>query len=205
MARPKSFDEDKVLDAAIDCFWRNGLKSASVRDLADEMGIAGPSLYNAYGCKKELFVQALGRYAEARMRVRLAHLEAAYPPKDAILTFFAETIEDALKTSGQRGCLIANTAMEVTPQDTEIAAAVAAHLDELRAFFVRAVAAGQASGTVPPELDAEDAASLLLALLLGIRVMARTQATRERFEQAVRPVLALLDIQLSPSESRGHT
>jgi TetR/AcrR family transcriptional repressor of nem operon len=95
--------------------------------------------------------------------------------------------------------------MEVTPQDTEIAAAVAAHLDELRAFFARAVVAGQASGTVPPELDAEDAASLLLALLLGIRVMARTQATRERFEQAVRPVLALLDIQLSPSESRGHT
>jgi TetR/AcrR family transcriptional repressor of nem operon len=47
MARPKSFDEDEVLDAAIDCFRRHGLKSASIRDLADEMGIAGPSLYNA--------------------------------------------------------------------------------------------------------------------------------------------------------------
>lgn len=205
MARPKSFDEDKVLDAAIDCFWRNGLKSASIRDLADEMGIAGPSLYNAYGCKKELFVQALGRYAEARMRVRLAHLEAAYPPKDAILTFFADTIGDALTTSGQRGCMIANTAMEVTPQDTEITATVAAHLHEIRAFFARAVTAGQASGTVPPGLDAEDASSLFLALLLGLRVMARTQATRERLEQAVRPVLALLDIQPSSSESRGHT
>jgi TetR/AcrR family transcriptional regulator, transcriptional repressor for nem operon len=205
MARPKSFDESKVLDAAIDCFWRNGLKSASIRDLAEEMGIAGPSLYNTYGCKKELFVQALERYAEGRMRARLARLEAAHDPKQAIIAFFADTIDDVLTTPDQRGCMIANTAMEVTPRDTEIGAVIAGLLGEIRAFFERALRAGQAAGSIAPGLDAGEVASLLITLLLGLRVMARTELNRERLEQAVRPALALLDTQPSTAESRGLT
>ncbi len=112
MARPKAFDEKQVLDAAIDCFWRNGLKSSSIRDLADEMGIAGPSLYNAYGCKRTLFLQALERYAEERTRARIARLERDLPPKQAILAFLRETIEHALTAPDGRGCLLVNTAME---------------------------------------------------------------------------------------------
>ena len=79
MARPKSFDEDTVLDAATECFRRQGLNAASIRDLAEEMGIAGPSLYNAFGCKRALFIQALERYANCGMRSRFAELERRGP------------------------------------------------------------------------------------------------------------------------------
>ena len=51
MARPREFDEAAVLDAAMDCFWRNGYEATSVRDLAAHMGITGASLYNAFGGK----------------------------------------------------------------------------------------------------------------------------------------------------------
>jgi TetR/AcrR family transcriptional repressor of nem operon len=49
MARPREFDVAAVLDAAIARFWRRGYGATSVRDLADEMNIAGASLYNAFG------------------------------------------------------------------------------------------------------------------------------------------------------------
>ena len=68
MGRLKAFDEDQVLDRAVDCFWLRGYEATSVRDLADRMGIGGTSLYNAYGDKRALFIAALARYAERSMR-----------------------------------------------------------------------------------------------------------------------------------------
>ena len=61
MARPREFDEVTALEAAIDCFWQRGYEATSVRDLADKMGISAPSLYNAYGDKHALFMQALAQ------------------------------------------------------------------------------------------------------------------------------------------------
>ena len=192
MARPKAFDEKQGLDAAIDCFWRNGLKSSSIRDLADEMGIAGPSLYNAYGCKRTLFVQALERYAEERTRARIARLERDLPPKQAILAFLRETIEHALTAPDGRGCLLVNTAMEAPPDDHELAALIWRYFGEIQSFFERSLIAAQSAGEIPQERNASETARLLLAVILGLRVLARTQPKRELLEGAVGPVLALL-------------
>src|SRR6266540_6722136 len=87
MARLKAFDEDRALDAAVDCFWLRGYEATSVRDLADAMGIGGTSLYNAYGDKRALFSRSLERYAQRSMRERIARMEASRRPKEAIRAF----------------------------------------------------------------------------------------------------------------------
>ena len=63
MGRPREFDDGDALDAAMDCFWRDGYEATSVRDLAARMGITGTSLYNAFGDKRSLFRQVLQRPA----------------------------------------------------------------------------------------------------------------------------------------------
>lgn len=193
MARRKSFDEAQVLDAAIDCFWRQGLKSASVRDLADQMGIAGPSLYNAYGCKSELFAKALERYADCQARPHLAELERENPPRQAILQFFSQLIDKASDRGESRGCLIVNTAIEGPVENADLREQVAAHLNEIQAFFLRNLEAGQADGAIPEHLDADDLAQMLMAFLLGLSAMARSQPDRSALEAALRPVFQLLD------------
>ena len=77
MARPREFDEATALEAAIECFWHRGYEATSVRDLADKMGISGPSLYNAYGDKRALFAQALEYYVDNSARALIKRLEAA--------------------------------------------------------------------------------------------------------------------------------
>ena len=62
MARPREFDEAAALDAAMNCFWRDGYEATSIRDLAAQMGITGASLYNAFGDKRTLFRAVLRRY-----------------------------------------------------------------------------------------------------------------------------------------------
>ena len=75
MARPREFDETTALEAAIECFWQRGYEATSVRDLADKMRISAPSLYNAYGDKHALFVQALEHYLDHSTRARIKRLE----------------------------------------------------------------------------------------------------------------------------------
>ncbi|HEV7996147.1 MAG TPA: TetR/AcrR family transcriptional regulator [Stellaceae bacterium] len=193
MARPREFDETAALDAAIDCFWRDGYEATSVRDLAASMGITGTSLYNAFGDKRSLFRQALQRYAQRSTRERIARLESTMPPKQAVCAFLGEIVERSLDDRDRRGCLLVNSALEVAPHDPELGAEVAARLGEIEAFFRRSVTAAQADGSVPPDRDPADLARLLLGVTLGVRVLARSKPQRELLEGTVRPALTLLD------------
>jgi TetR/AcrR family transcriptional repressor of nem operon len=192
LARPREFDEADALDAATDCFWRDGYEATSVRDLAARMGITGASLYNAFGDKRSLFREVLQRYAERSTRERIARLESTLPPKQAVRAFLGEIVERSVD-GDRRGCLLVNTALEIAPHDSELGAEVAAHLGEIEAFFRRAITAAQAEGSVPPERDPADLARLLLGVTLGVRVLARSKPQRELLEGVVRPALALLD------------
>jgi TetR/AcrR family transcriptional regulator, transcriptional repressor for nem operon len=193
MARPREFDEAAVLDAATDCFWHIGYEAASVRELAAQMGITGASLYNAFGDKRSLFREVLRRYAERSMRERIARLESAMPPKEAICAFLGEIVERSLDDWDRRGCLLVNSALEIAPHDAELGAEVAARFGELEAFFRRAAAAAQADGSIPHGHDPADLARLLLGVTLGVRVLARCNPQRELLEGVVRPALALLE------------
>ena len=194
MGRLKAFDEDEVLDRAVDCFWQHGYEATSVRDLADRMGIGGASLYNAYGDKRALFVAALARYADRSMRERIARLEKSGRPKEAIRAFLAEIIDRSLEDPDRKGCLLVNSALDVAPHDAAIGRVVADYLDELRAFFRRNLAAARAARRVPQQADPDELAGHLLGVVLGIRVLARTGVDRAQLEAVARPALRLLDM-----------
>lgn len=193
MARLKAFDEDRALDAAVDCFWLHGYEATSVRDLADAMGIGGTSLYNAYGDKRALFSRSLERYAQRSMRERIARMEASGRPKEAIRSFIAEIVDRSLKDPDRKGCLLVNSALDVAPHDAEIGKVVSGYLDEIRAFFRRNVEAACKAGEASRSLDAEEVSGHLLGVVLGIRVLARTGAKRKLLEGVARPALDLLE------------
>jgi TetR/AcrR family transcriptional repressor of nem operon len=193
MARPRTFEENSALDAAIDCFWQRGYEATSVRDLSAAMGIGGTSLYNAFADKRTLFVRALERYMDCGARVRIARLERTLPPKEAIRRFIGEVVERSAGDRDRRGCFLINSALEVAPHDAELGAEIALRLSEIEAFFRRAIKAGQGDGSIPAERNARDLARLLLGVLLGIRVLARAKPERALLEGVARPALALLD------------
>jgi TetR/AcrR family transcriptional repressor of nem operon len=193
MARPKEFDDTAVLDAAVECFWNRGFVATSVRDLGDRMGIGTASLYNAFGDKRALFAKALEHYLDSSVRERIARLEQQREPKDAIKGFFAEVIERSLKDPDRRGCMLVNSALEVAPHDAELGTAIVRYLEEIRSFFERSITAAQADGTTAGDRSARDLSRLLLGVLLGVRVLARSQPNRALLDGVARPALALLD------------
>jgi TetR/AcrR family transcriptional regulator, transcriptional repressor for nem operon len=193
MARPREFDEVTALEAAIECFWHRGYEATSVRDLADKMGISGPSLYNAYGDKRALFAQALDHYVDHSARALIKRLESSLPPRQAIRRFIEEIIERSVNDRERRGCFLINSALEVAPHDKQLGALIADRLAEIEAFFYRSIKAARAEGAIRQDRVAKDLARLLLGVLLGIRVLARSKPERALLEGVARPALALLD------------
>lgn len=193
MARPREFDEAAVLDAAIDRFWQHGYEATSVRDLADEMNIAGASLYNAFGDKRSLYERSLNRYLDQTFRERIGRIEPRLPPRDAIIAFLQEIIKRSVTDKQRRGCLLVNSAIESAPHDPKFLDIVATFLSEVEAFFLRCVSKGQGDGTISRANSAADLSKSLLGILLGIRVLARVRPERKLLEGLVRPVFGLLD------------
>jgi TetR/AcrR family transcriptional regulator, transcriptional repressor for nem operon len=191
MARPREFDEATVLEAAMNCFWAQGYELTSVRQLAKQMGITGASLYNAFGDKRSLYRQALGHYLEQTMRDRVVRLERL-PPFPAIRTFFDEIVERSVRDKRRRGCMLVNSALELAPYDPEFQKLVAQEMIFIEAFFRRCIEAGQKDGTISAIRPAAELAKLLLSVLLGIRVLARTRPQRAVLEDAANGVLELL-------------
>jgi TetR/AcrR family transcriptional repressor of nem operon len=188
--RPREFDEDVALEAAMRRFWADGFAATSVRDLGDAMGLGQASVYNAFGDKRTLFTQCLDRYLDANMRARIARVEKSLPPRQAIETFLMEVVERSLES--RLGCLLANAALEVAPHDPEIAEVVAERMGELEAFFRRCVIAGRRDGTISADTDAADTARLLLTTVMGLRVLARGFPNRAVLEGAARQALTVL-------------
>jgi TetR/AcrR family transcriptional repressor of nem operon len=193
MARPREFDETSALNAAIDCFWRRGYEATSVRDLAVAMGLSSPSVYNAFGDKRALFVRSLEHYLDCSPRARIKRLETSLPPEIAVRRFIEEIVDRSLSDPERRGCFLINSALEVAPHDEELRALIAGRLGEIEAFFRRSIERAQSNGTVPANRSAKDLARLLLGVLLGIRVLARSKPDRALLEGVARPALALLD------------
>lgn len=191
MARPREFDEATVLEAAMNCFWAQGYELTSVRELAKRMGITGASLYNAFGDKRSLYRQVLGHYLEQTVRERVARLERLLP-FPAIRTFFDEIVERSVTDKQRRGCMLVNSALELAPYDPEFQKLVAQEMIFIEAFFRRCIEAGQKDGTISAIRPAAELAKLLLSVLLGIRVLARTRPQRAVLEDAAKGVLELL-------------
>ena len=109
--------------------------------------------------------------------------------------------ELSLADGERKGCLIVNSALEMAPHDPEFQAALSVVLCDMEAFFRRCVKAGQGTGAINAALPAEDLARMLLGLLMGLRVLARSRPEPELLRGLVRPALALLD-GIAPSQQR---
>ena len=125
MARQREFDRDDVLKRAMHAFWTHGYEATTLHDLTDTMGIHRGSLYSAFASKHGLFVAALCRYDSVYREARTARIARSYTTRQAILATFEESIALAIEHGVRDGCLMVNTALELSPHDDEIAAIVA--------------------------------------------------------------------------------
>ena len=188
----KQFDHDEALSNAMGAFWAHGYEATSMQDLVDCMGINRGSLYATFGDKRSLFLEALRRYDAVYREEWITQLVKSMGPRAAIDAAFDAAIGAVLDAGSSDGCLLVNTALELSPHDEEISAIVDHGLAEMEAFFRDMVEQGQAAGEIPSHVVPVDAARGLLGLFIGLRVLSRSRPEASVLRSVANQAAALL-------------
>lgn len=178
VARTKEFDPERAVAAAMRLFWRNGYAATTPQQLVEELGIGRGSLYNAFGSKRGLFELALRHYYEHETMRLIEVLEGLEPPRERLRKALSLVVEAA--RTDRRGCLVANTAVELAADET-VGPLVRRILDRQEAAFRGVIEEGQRAGDVAGG-DAGALAALFLATINGIRVLAKADPDSPRLD-----------------------
>ncbi|MFH8486864.1 TetR/AcrR family transcriptional regulator [Streptomyces longisporoflavus] len=182
MARPRTFDEERALDAAMRAFWVNGYEATSTQDLCDATGLGRSSIYNTFSSKHELFRRSLARYIDSMTAGQVEILEdTGRPPMERLRALFAHIIDSefACREDGHSiGCLTVNTTVELAGRDPEAAELLARDLAARLAAISAVIRAGQSGGDISSTRDASDLARFLNAVIGGMRISAQGGADR---------------------------
>ena len=192
MARTKEFNPEEALEAAMELFWRRGYEATSMRSLLEGMGIGRGSFYDTYGDKRTLFLAALDRFEESRTTWALEVLETSPSPVAGIEEVFGRTVESLVGYEPRRGCLLANSAVELAPHDPEVAEHISGYVRRLEGAFEDALERARKMGEIPKGSKPTALARFLVTSLHGLRVMARAGAERETLEDAAGVTLEAL-------------
>jgi len=191
MARPREFDRDEALNAAVETFWTHGFEGAGMESLTAAMGIGRQSIYGAFGSKKALYLEALQAYNTGNVAALVSGLRKAKSPLEGLRIVLLTPIQ----LSGPeraKGCFGINAICEFGQSDADVTAALSVSGRILQVALVDLVREAQAKGEIEPKLDPVVAVGLIQTLLSGIKVAARAGATPAAMRKIVDLALGAL-------------
>ncbi len=191
--RPREFDVDAALDAAIVVFTERGYHGTSITDLKAAMGLTAGSIYKAFKDKKAIFLAAFDRYKQVRaalLEQRLAGATTGREMVQAMLYFYADA---ACGETGRRGCLAIGAAVELSLFDADVAERVARSHAVTLAQIEGFIAQGQADGSVSRTIDAPITALAVFSFLQGIRIAGKSGQEPGRTRASADAILTILD------------
>lgn len=177
--RPRKFDEDEVLDKAIDVFWELGYEASDTETLAKRTGLTKPSLYNAFGAKEDLFVAAINRYRQTRSRASLDAMAKADTPSEGIRDYFINLANNVASPNHPSGCLIMSIAMPLMDRLPKVAAVLDTAPKESYARMSAYFAEQVEKNNLPKDFDAAAAIALIMDLGAAMIMQARAGAPLE--------------------------
>lgn len=193
MARPREFDQEAVLNKAMELFWQKGYERTSIQDLVQHTGVHRGSLYDTFGDKNQLFLACLDRFREVSKDRAFSILEEEGNPRELLQRFFQKLIDIAMSDdTGRRGCLIANTAMELGAVDPIISFRIAAYTLDMEMSFYRFLMRAQQKGCLKTKNSVQEAARFLLSIRNGLYVLAKTVTDRKVLEDAAKVAVSVM-------------
>jgi TetR/AcrR family transcriptional regulator, transcriptional repressor for nem operon len=192
MSRHKEFDREQALQKAMEVFWTRGYEAASIQDLTGHMGINRQSLYDTFGDKHALYLQALDRYREVESRRLFELLEHSGSVKTALRQLFSGVIERSLGGE-RRGCFMGNAMSELAGRCKETAARTGSNMEAVEEAFYRALLRGTREGELKRVHQPRAVARFLFASLQGVLLTAKAAPDRQTLEDVVKVTLSVVD------------
>ncbi|MGI9225027.1 MAG: TetR/AcrR family transcriptional regulator [Woeseiaceae bacterium] len=192
MVRSRTFDPASALSKAVELFSSRGYSETSMEDIVRATGVSRYGLYGTFGNKRDLFEQALDKYADRMGKqafLRLLEPQACF---DDIRKIFEERVADMCAMDERKGCLFVHTAMELAPQDDELRDVLLKFMQRMSKLFAVGLESAKEKGEVKADLDVRAAGQMLTGTMFGLAVLGRTGFSKEALDGIVASTLASL-------------
>jgi len=184
--RPRAYEPDVALAKALDLFRKDGFAATSLDDLSAATGMNRPSLYGAFGDKRELYIKSYRRYREDARAAMVDIFRNEQPIRQRLARIYAIALDIYLSgESGPRGCFTVTTAASEAVADPDIRAMVLEGFGELDKAFAACFRLAKEKGELPEGADPAVLAQLASATIHTIAIRARARVPRQELEAIV--------------------
>ncbi|MGH6760837.1 MAG: TetR/AcrR family transcriptional regulator [Phyllobacterium sp.] len=185
IGRPRGFDRDTALLAAMRTFWAQGYEGTSVQDLVDAMGVNKPSLYSTFGCKEEIFREAVELYDRVEGLATSQSLKEAATAREAVETMLRSNARAYTAEEGPRGCMIVLSSLLGAPENESVRGFLADNRLNGEMTVRDRLARGVAEGDLAPSADVNRLAAFYTTVLEGLSIQARDGASAEKLNMII--------------------
>jgi len=185
VGRPREFDVDQALNAAMEAFWAKGYEATSLSDLMSATGLHKGSIYQAFGGKHSLFIKALKRYLEDMRKGKnelLANAESPLAGLRAVAHGMVDIVDDS---PCPKGCMAINALVELAPHDDEVQRIMTDHIGRMRRSIEDVVARAQEGGEMSDERSPELVAAMMLTFIIGLGTTMKGPITKKKAHELV--------------------
>jgi TetR/AcrR family transcriptional regulator, copper-responsive repressor len=191
--RPRAYQPDIALGKALDLFRKNGFAATSLDDLSAATGMNRPSLYGAFGDKRELYIKSFQRYRDDARAAMVEIFRDELPIRQRLARIYAVALDIYLSgESGPRGCFTVMTATSEAVADPEIRGMVQEGLVELDRAFAACFRLARENGELPASADPAVLAQLASATIHTIAIRARAHVPRKELESIVKGAIDVM-------------
>jgi AcrR family transcriptional regulator len=191
--RPRAYQPDVALGKALDLFRKDGFAATSLDDLSAATGMNRPSLYGAFGDKRELFIKSYRRYREDARAAMANIFRDALPIRQRLERIYTVALDIYLSgESGPRGCFTVMTAASEAVADPDIRAMVLEGFAEMDKAFAACFRLAREKGELPDGADPAVLAQLASATIHTIAIRARARTPRKELEAIVKGAIDVM-------------
>src|ERR1700738_4836045 len=191
--RPRAYQPEIALGKALDLFRKDGFAATSLDDLSAATGMNRPSLYGAFGDKRELYIKSYARYRADARAAMLEIFRDEMPIRQRLQRIYAVALDIYLSgESGPRGCFTVMTAASEAVFDPDIRAMVLEGFLELDQALARCLRSAREEGELPASADPIVLAPIASATLHTIAIRARARVPRKELEAIVKGAIDVM-------------
>ncbi|QRP45322.1 TetR/AcrR family transcriptional regulator [Amycolatopsis sp. FDAARGOS 1241] len=174
--RPRAFDRERALTAAMFVFWERGYEGASLADLTGAMGINPPSLYAAFGSKEALFREAVEQYSATYGSHTARALAEEPTARAAIEAMLRDNARVYVESAHPSGCMVVLAATNCAPANRSVREHLGEARDLVRELIRTRLRRGLEAGELPEGTDVDALGGFFSTVLFGLSVQARDGA-----------------------------
>ena len=192
MARPREFDMQEALNAAMSAFWEHGYEATSMEDLLNAMGLTKGSLYKAYGDKHNLFLLCLQDYLDNLFETMKQSVDSGSNPAQSLTALMGVVENLCCRQEIPKGCFAVNTVVELSQRDEQASEILKRHLVRVEKLIAKLIRSGQQSGDFREDISAEHLAEALFVYIFGMLAQSRGIANQARTKRLSNFTMAIL-------------